>query len=277
MVCAALILALGACIPLPLLAPFGHSHSSLIFDDEFPGSTLNSSRWVTYLGAQGQRWGNVGQLPRPYSAETQGGFDVAMYAPSQVSVHKGLVLTAQRNTNRWAGSYPWLSGIVTTEGKFTLPSTGWYVQVKAQLPDTSSGMWPAIWFLPPTAGTPFNEFDGLEGGLTEGAIPPNTLMQTNYVANQGQQQSLAAVGMDLSAGVHVYGFQYLPGQSVTAYLDGKQVYRITASSSLTITAEPYQIMLQLQVAGQLATGWHTVAGQLTPASSMRVIEVQAYA
>ena len=87
-----------------------------------------------------------------------------MFGPSQVSVDKGLTLTAQRNDNQYASTYPWISGVVTTEGKFSLPSGGWYVQVLAQMPDQSQGMWPAIWFFPGVAGSPVNEFDGYEGG-----------------------------------------------------------------------------------------------------------------
>ena len=75
-----------------------------------------------------------------------------MYAPSQVASNNGLTLTAQRNTNQYSGTYPWLSGVLTTEGRFTLPTGGWYVQVKAKMPDQSQGMWPAIWFMPGSPG-----------------------------------------------------------------------------------------------------------------------------
>ena len=169
-----------------------------------------------------------------------------------------------------------MSGIVTTEGKFTLPATGWYVQVEAKTPDQSQGMWPSIWFLPPVPNTPFNELDGDQGGMKMGSEPPNMLMSTNYFADQGQQGSIPNTGADLSVGYHVYGIQYIPGQSITEFLDGRQVSQVLASGAVTITPEPYQIMLSLYVAAQQTSGWHTVTNADTPTSTMDVAEVQAY-
>ncbi len=262
-------------------APPGYSSSRLIFDDQFSGTTLDSSKWVTYLGSSGAVWNDNGFLPWPYSGPTlpdQGGSgnNAAMFGPSQVRVDAGLTLTAQRNTNAYSADYPWMSGIVTTEGKFTLPATGWYVQVEAKMPDQSQGMWPSIWFLPPVPNTPFNELDGYEGGMKMGSEPPNMLMSTNYFADQGQQGSIPNTGADLSAGYHVYGIQYIPGQSITEFLDGRQVSQVLASGAVTITPEPYQIMLSLYVAAQQTSGWHTVTNADTPTSTMDVAEVQAY-
>ena len=44
-----------------------------------------------------------------------------MFGPSQVELANGLALTAQRNTNQYAPTFPWISGVVTTEGKLSLP------------------------------------------------------------------------------------------------------------------------------------------------------------
>ena len=235
--------------------PLGYTHNQMIFDDAFPGTSLDTSKWVTYLGSSGAIWNNNGVLPSPYSGPTLpgAGNESAMFGPSQVAVDNGLTLTAQRNYEPVRGLYPWISGVVTTEGKFSLPTTGWYVQVKAKMPDQSQGMWPAIWFLPGVPGTPFNEIDGYEGGLL-GAGPLNTLMNSNYFADQGQQDQLTPLGFDTTAGYHVYGVRFIPGQSITWYVDGRPVYQLLASSNVTITTEPYQIMLELQVATQQTAG-----------------------
>jgi hypothetical protein len=254
--------------------PDGYTSSQRIFDDSFSGTTLDTTKWNTYIGAEGQRWDNNGLLPYPYSGPNTPLTDEAsMFGPTQVSVNNGLTLSAARNTNRYTSLYPWISGVVTTEGKFSLPASGWYVQVKALMPDQSQGMWPAIWFLPGVAGTSINEFDGYEGGWLGG--PPNEIMHSDYFADQGQQQEAYDVGADVTAGYHVYGFQYLPGKSVTAYFDGHQVWQVTASSGVTITAEPYQIILQLQVATGEGSS-HTAVSDATPPASMKVAEVQAY-
>jgi hypothetical protein len=257
--------------------PAGFTSNQMIFDDDFAGTCLDTTKWVTYLGSSGAVWNNNGRLPLPYSGPTVpgAGNEAAMFGPSQVKVDNGLTLTAQRNTNQYASTYPWISGVVTTEGKFSLPPTGWYVQVKARMPDQSLGMWPAIWFLPGVPGTAFNEIDGYEGGFL-GSGDPNTLMNTNYFADQGQNDQVIPLGFDVNAGYHVYGIQFIPGQSITAYVDERQVYQLLASSNDTITSEPYQIMLELQVATQQTSGWHTATNPSTPTSTMSVAEVQAY-
>ena len=236
-----------------IAAPTGYSASQLIFDDQFTGTSLDTSKWNTYLGAEGQRWDDEGSLPAPYSGPnspiTNEG---AMFGPSQVSVDNGLTLTAQRNTNAYAATYPWLSGVITTGSKFTLPATGWYVQVRAKMPDQSQGMWPAIWFLCGVRCPSDNEFDGFEGGWL--ASSPDDIMHSDYFAGTGQQQQAYDVGADVSSGYHTYGFQFLPNRSVTAYFDGKQVWQVNASSTVTITGEPYEIMIELQEATNETVG-----------------------
>jgi Glycosyl hydrolases family 16 len=266
------------CPLLPMVAPAGYSPSQLIFEDRFTGSALDSSKWTTYLGSNGGVWNDGGVLPLPYSGPTAGHPNVAMYGPGQVSVNNGLTLTAQRNTNKWAGTYPWISGIVTTEGKFSLPAGGWYVQVKAQLPDMSQGMWPAIWFMPDKGRSPVPELDQLEGGmLCYCNTPQNKVGSSNYFAPQGQLGAAYGAGTDLTQGMHVYGFEFRPGVSASAFVDGRMVWQVTASHGVTIVGGSYQLMLELEVAGQNASGWHTTTSPWTSAAAMRVAEVQVYA
>ena len=256
--------------------PAGYTDQQMIFDDQFSGGTLDGTKWNTYIGSGGIIWNNYGNLPAPFSGPNipGAGNEAAMFGPSQVTVDNGLTLTAQPNVNQYAGTYPWISGVVTTEGKFSLPTTGWYVQVKAKMPDQSRGMWPGIWFLPGVAGTPANELDGYEGGLL--GADPNEIMHSDYFADQGQQQSAYSVGTEVNGGYNVYGFQFIPGQSITAYFNGNQVWRVSATSGITITGEPYEIILSLQVATQQTSGWHIVATATTPPATMSVAEVQAY-
>ena len=258
--------------------PSGYTAQQLIFDDQFSGTLLNRSKWSTYLGAQGIRWNADGVLPFPYSGGddvARGGNDLAMYGPAQVSVDNGLTLTAQPNTNQWASGYPWISGVVTTMGKFTLPTTGWYVQIKAKMPNMTDGMWPAIWFMPAVAGTSVNELDGYEGGFVLYGPPNQVVHSTYFVSPSLAVANNVKVSAGLAAGFHVYGIQWIPGVSITIYLDGTQVSQVTEAEAGSIPAEPYEIMLQLLVAaGDLR--WHTVTNSSTPTSSMQVDEVQAY-
>ena len=226
-----------------MAAPTGYSASQLIFDDQFIGTSLDTSKWNTYSGSRGAALEQRGQPARPYSGpNTPITNEGAMFGPSQVSVDNGLTLTAQRNTNAYAATYPWLSGVITTGSKFTLPNAGWYVQVRAKMPDQSQGMWPAIWFLCGVSCPNDNEFDGFEGGWL--ASSPDDVMHSDYFADAGQQQQAYDVGSDVSSGYHTYGFQLLPNKSVTVFFDGKQVWQVNASSTLTITGEPYEIIIE---------------------------------
>ena len=58
-------------------------------------------------------------------------------------------------------------------------------------------------------------------------------------------------GVDLSADYHVYGMEYIPGQSIKMYLDG--VLRATYTQNIPTGA--YEILINLQVAGSQAAGW----------------------
>ena len=199
-----------------------------------------------------------------------------MYGPAHVSVDNGLRLTAQQNTNQWASTYPWISGVVTTEGKFTLPTTGWYVQVKAKMPDMTDGMWPSIWFMPAVAGTSVNELDGYEGGFTFHGLPNQVVHSTYFPTGSAGLGNSVGVSAGLAAGFHVYGIQWIPGVSITIYLDGTQVRQLTEAEAGSIPAEPYEIILDLTVASAKTSSWHTVTNATTPTSSVQVAEVQAY-
>ena len=214
--------------------------------------------------AGGIIWNNFGNLPAPFSGPNTPvlGNEAAMFGPSQVTVNNGLTLTAQPNVNQYAGTYPWISGVVTTEAKFSLPTTGWYVQVKAKMPDQSQGMWPAIWFLPGVKGTPANELDGYEGGLL--GVDPNEIMHSDYFADQGQQQSAYSVGSDVNAGYNVYGFQFIAGQCITAYFNGNQVWQVSATSGITISANHTRSSSVCKWPREQTSGWHTVPTATTP-------------
>jgi beta-glucanase (GH16 family) len=171
--------------------------------------------------------------------------------------------------------YSWTSGAISTCGKFEF--TGGYLQIGMEQPDTSSGMWPGLWMLPGSGASSTTdnfEIDLQEGGYT-GSGAANDAMAYHEHNSGNATGGVADTGVDLSAGFHVYGVAWVPGQSLTYYLDGHQLGQIT-SAELTISDEPMEVILDLQVA-ENTSGWHTLTGSSTPSPSvMRVSEVQVY-
>jgi hypothetical protein len=242
--------------------PAGYSSSQLIFDDSFTGTTLNTSHWRTYISDANSSFSPWNSDGTGGSGGDPGNYDAEYFEPSAVTVDNGLSLTATRGSSR--SGYSWTSGVVTTQGLFALARG--YVQVKAWMPDMTSGMWPGIWFMGNSTELP--EIDLYEGGYTPN---PNSAFAANLHVS-GASQQIAQPGLDLAAGWHTYGIDYEPGSSITMYLDGQQVARYTQN----IPTGPYFLLLDLQVA-QDTTGWHTVDGASTPSPSvMKVAEVQAY-
>jgi hypothetical protein len=246
-----------------MAAPAGYSASNMVLDDQF----ANLNNWNTYYGP-GTPWQNRGDLPSPYSGGNQpDSNDMAYYSPTQdvLMAGGGVSLNATPNNQFSSQGYTWESGVLTS--KNPLPSGGWYVQVKAQMPDTSAGFWPAIWALPSSSA---QELDGFEGGWPGSS--PNEQGHSDTFASSGQIQQVWSTpgGANVSSGYNTYGFQYIPGTGMRFYFNGTQVY----SSSADLATENYYLFLQLQVASSQTSGWHTTGGSGT--GSMKIAEVQVY-
>lgn len=225
-------------------------------------------------------WGGNGRqgssLDSPFSRSTQD-YDL----PSQTAIHKGLVLTAvKRRTIGRLGSrravYPWRSGIVSTYRKFEF--MGGYVQVEAKVP-TSPGMWPAIWMLPGSssanAGDNY-EVDIFEGGYNLVHANPQDTYAWHLITPTGKVGGVVDVHRNLGDGFLVYGMRWIPKKSITWYLNGSAVAKVTQSQA-SIPAEPMDLILDLGVAAPGTSGFRTVPNQgTTSPSSMIVDKVQVY-
>ena len=255
--------------------PAGYSAGQLVFDDQFSGRALNPAHWSTRMGGQGDPTWNSGGLPAGDSA-AGAYFHQTYFSPSQVSVNDGLSLTMVPDTRYSSRGYGYRSGVVTTNGKFTLRSG--YVQIKAKMPDASAGGWPAIWFLDPDGGGGSQEIDLQEGGFTvkgaglPGRTPENNVFVSTYHTPSGSQSDFShATAEPMNAGFNVYGMEYIPGRSIKTYFNGKLVGSWTRNVSTT----PYEIVIWNTQASAKASGFHT-AGESPDPSVLSVSEVQVY-
>ena len=252
-------------------APPGYSHK--VFEDSFRRSRLNKRKWdsdITSKAANGQPWNSDGSGG---SGINPGGYNAEYFRPSHLSVHDGLTLTAVRGSTR--SGYAWTSGVVSTYGKFQFD--GGYVQIKAKMP-AGDGMWPGLWLLPGPGGRGGDNFelDIFEGNYIGNGANPNDNDAWHLHTVSATQGGVTNVGSSLAGGYHIYGINWIPGQSITWYLDGKPVGILT-SAQTPIPNEPMELIMDLQVASGTAAGWITTTDASTPSpSTMEIAEVQVY-
>lgn len=258
-------------------APSGYSNE--IFDDTFSGTTLNSSKWIPEMSDPGTIWCGADNIPcNGINSEVgpAGQYNAEYGSSSEVSVDNGLTLNAQRSSA--IPDYTWVAGYISTYNKFDFSSG--YVQIRAKMPDSSTGAWPSIWFMQSSAACGSKGCDAMGGELDlqeSGTLCSNSNVNYCMASNPnitGDSQNHIDTGEDLSAGYHVYGMKYVPGKSIAFYLDGKQEAQFTSN----IPTGSYDIILSETMA-QNGTGWHTSVSSSTPsplAPPFQVSEVQVW-
>lgn len=261
-----------------LTAPAGFSSSDLVFQENFSGTSLDGAwnPYITSKAANGWPWNDNGSGGSGPGSQYDADYDVASHA----TVSNGVLnLTATQkpiygvNQGSWE-TYPVTSGAVSSYGNFEF--NGGYLQISMKAPN-GNGAWPGLWLMPgkgSSAGDNF-EIDIQEGGYT-GSGDPNHAFSYHLHTPSGTVGGVVDTGVDLTAGFNTYGIDWVPGQSITWYLNGQQIAKVT-SAEATIPSEPMQLIMSNQVADSDATGWHTVLGSSTPQSmQMQVEAVQLY-
>jgi beta-glucanase (GH16 family) len=264
---------------MALSTPSGYSASDLVFQEDFSGTSLNNvwRNYITSNAAQGSPWNSNGSG----GSGAGGPYDAEYFMPSQVAVSDGtLNLTAIKssitgNNQGTTQTFPITSGAVSSYGSFEF--TGGYLQISMKAP-AGDGAWPGLWLLPGKgAGNSRDNFeiDIQEGGYT-GSGPANQAFSANLHTPGGNFGKVINTGVDLTADFHTYAIDWVPGKSITWYLDGKQMAQVT-SAQMPIPNQPMELIIDNQVANSNTAGWHTVLGSSTPSSmEMRVDAIQLY-
>jgi hypothetical protein len=252
-------------------APPQFAGKTPIFQDRFV--TLDQNKWVTYMGASGGKWDNFGKftarVPGSSGPNTPSANDWEWYSPTMVKASSGLTLTCKRDTTFADMGLEWVGGVITTEGKFALPADRpWYIQAKVKFPDMRYGLWPAFWCMPGPAGSSGYELDVYEGGWLGN---PNFSGHSMWWGDQ--KQAVWDAGLDSTQSFNILGCWFEPNKAMHVFWNGREVFTDTNK----IQPAPYEIMLNLAIAGPGTAGWHTVPGNSTPGGDFLVSEVQAYA
>lgn len=264
---------------MALSTPAGFTASNLVFQDDFTGTTLDST-WHDYItsnAAKGAPWNSNGAGGSGVGNQYDADYDI----PSQVSVNNGtLNITATQkavagDVKGSAATFPVASGGVSSYGNFEF--TGGYLQISMKAP-SGDGAWPGLWLLPGkgagNSGDNF-EIDMQEGGYT-GSGPANQAFAAHLHTSSGTFGSVVDSGIDLTAGFNTYGIDWVPGKSITWYLNGKQMAQVT-SAQMPIPTEPMELIMDSQVANSNTAGWHTALDGSSPASTQMLINgIQLY-
>ncbi len=251
------------------------SSGRVLFDDVFAGQSLSRNHWNPYIcdnNSNGWPW-----LMQPSVAEAssaiggKNGRNAAYDLPSAIRVDDGLTLRASRGTK--AAGYSWTGSVVCSLptsnnfGSGTVHTAGFTfadarVEVRAKMPDLTSGQWPAIWFLPAWNDHGV-EIDLFEGGFLSKTTNPNQLMAVNLFSSGNRQQFLDC-RTDLSADYHTYSMEYRQGSSIKFFFDGSNVCTYTRN----VPVGPYFIILSNSIASAQTASWHTQVSNSTPAINL---------
>jgi len=259
-------------------APPGYTANDLVFSDNFSGTSLSSS-WVPYITSvsnQGEPWNSYDDIHSgmgdTYNAEYM--------SANQVSVNNGLSLTAVQQSIQGLSlgsteTFPVTSGSVSSYGNFEF--NGGYLEITMQAP-SGNGAWPGLWLLPGEgAGNVGNNFeiDIQEGGFT-GAGDPEQSLAYHLHTPSGTFGGVVPSGINLTSGYNTYGIDWVPGESITWYLNGTEVGRIT-SAEAPIPDQPMEVLMTLGIGNSNSSSWRTSLDSSTPYSmSMNISSVRLY-
>lgn len=212
---------------------------SLVFNDEFNRSSIDSSKWNTSY-----RWGPdiVINQEEQYYVDTLNQPDFG--ASPFLSNGSRLTIRATKTPNGLrskAGDQRYLSGAMTTYNKFRMKYG--YVEMRAKLP-SGKGLWPAFWLLHQHGDGARPEIDVMEL-LGEN---PNLVYQTYHYYKNGKLNSTPSFqvpGPNYSNGFHTYGMLWERGR-ITWYVDGI----ITNSyESDNVSTEEMYLLVNLALGG----------------------------
>jgi len=109
------------------LTPLSYEGMTLLWQDEFNGTSLNESDWNYEIGTGSNGWGNN---------------ELQYYRKENTSVSSGFLTIEAKKENFEGKSYT--SSRLTTQDKFDF--TYGRIDIRAQLPK-GQGIWPALWML----------------------------------------------------------------------------------------------------------------------------------
>ncbi|WP_411551513.1 family 16 glycosylhydrolase [Paenibacillus lautus] len=236
---------------------------NLIWQDEFNGTTLDTSKWNYeqgyYLNDDPNTWGWGNAELQHYTDSAQNVF----VQDGKLNIRAlNEPKSFPQDPNRYA---QYSSGKINTKNHFTLKYGR--VDFRAKLP-TGNGVWPALWMLPQDSpyGTwaASGEIDVMEArgrlpGSTSGAVhfggtwPANQHISGEYHFPEGQ---------NINNDYHVYSVVW-EEDNIKWYVDGKFFFKVTNEQWYSLAApnnpnapfdQPFYLIMNLALGGNFDGG-----------------------
>lgn len=206
--------------------------STLVWSDEFNGSSVDTSKWRYETGTGYSGWGNNElqyYTDRTDNAYVSGG---ALHIKAKKEAYGGMNYTSAR---------------LNTNGKFTFQYG--YVEARLALP-SCQGIWPAFWMLGANIGSvgwpSCGEIDIMEAVNAEN----RTYSTCHWNCNGHAEYGKASEYFDITQ-YHTYGLQW-DNQYIRMFVDGSKIYEMNITNNTGDTEEfhkPFYLLLNVAVGG----------------------------
>ena len=216
----------------------------LIWQDEFNGTELDSSKWNVLIREQSKH------------------NELQYYVPDEVYVENGVLRI--RSRIRKYGSQEYTSGRLDTDGKFA-PVYGRF-EIRAKLP-SGKGLWPAHWLYPqerdwkmemimaeavatgkersiPEERPWYSEIDIMEFLGHETNILYGTIHYCSFDGTKKSSSGTWKGTIDYSKDFHIYALEWEP-DSIRWFIDGHLIH----TTSNGIPHKPHYLILNTAVGG----------------------------
>lgn len=202
------------------------------FEDQFDGTTLDTSKWnTTYL--RGLR-------------NLEGNGEQQWYTDNAFKLENGILKIMANKRDPSDTSVPtqfkYTSGVIASWNKFS-QAYGYY-DIRAKVPK-GRGLWPAFWLVPNNGAWP-PEIDIFEILGHQTTVPYFAYHYKDSVTGKKVNLGGKAVMTDLSADFHNYGLFWAPDRLVW-FVDGKEKYRVYSPAN--VTKLPMYVIANLAVGG----------------------------